>query len=141
MTASKRGSQRLAQQTTELAMAVPQVVSHRVYRMMTAGLQPDAKDQREFHRMGAEKIAAFQESWMAMGTHLFSVQQAWMLSWMRAVWMPWPSANPWSSWQRSSQQLRTQLHRATVDTAAQGLAPVHKRAVANAKRLARFKKT
>ena len=48
---------RLSRHTGELAAAVPQVVAHRVGRMMAAGPLPGARDQQEFYRMGAEKVA------------------------------------------------------------------------------------
>jgi hypothetical protein len=97
--------------TLELAGAVPQVVTHRVMRMLAAGPKPSARDQREFHRMGAEKVAAFMESWNAMGAQ-------WM-RWQTAMWLQWPTplAMPW------------------MEMAAAGRSPVHRRAVANAKRL------
>jgi hypothetical protein len=144
-TNTRRGTKRLAQQTTELAMAVPQVVAHRVTRMMTAGPQPSAQDQREFHRMGAEKAAAFSESWMAMGAHCFSLQQQWLQTWARIFWTPWlgglKGGNAWSAVHQFGQLLQNQWQRAAVSTATQGLAPIHQRAVANAKRLSRVKKT
>jgi len=95
----------------QLAGAVPQVVTHRVMRMLTAGPQPSARDRAEFHRMGAEKLAAFVESWNAMGAQ-------WM-RWQMTMWLQWPTLfmGPWA------------------ELAAAGLSPVHRRAVANAKRL------
>jgi hypothetical protein len=61
-----RKSRALATQVIDLGLAVPQVVAHRVARMALAGLSPSMRDRREFHRMGAEKVAAFYESWNAM---------------------------------------------------------------------------
>ena len=45
---------RLTRDAAQLADAVPQVVMHRVGRMMTAGVNPSRKDLDEFYRMGAE---------------------------------------------------------------------------------------
>lgn len=128
----------------ELALAVPQVVGHRVARMAAAGPWPGARDRREFHAMGAEKISAFNESWLAMA------MQAWRAQWALATsmaswwWLParggWsasrgprPGLMPWpQGWQRwSADSARVLDH---------GLAPVHRRAMANAKRLGRLKK-
>ena len=63
---SRRKATRLSTQASELMVAAPQVVAHRLGRMALAGPKPSAKDQREFHRMGAEKLAAFGEAWQAM---------------------------------------------------------------------------
>ena len=40
-----------AVQAAELALAVPQVVAHRMARMALAGHSPSARDQREFQMM------------------------------------------------------------------------------------------
>ena len=69
--ASRRKALRLNQQTARLMTAAPQVVAHRLTRMALAGPQPNASDQREFHLMRAEKLAAFGESWQAMGLQMW----------------------------------------------------------------------
>jgi hypothetical protein len=115
-------------QATELAWAAPQVMAHRLLRMATAGPQPSARDQREFARMGAEKMAAFYESWTAMAFEALRQQQAWWLSaWRMSAW-------PWSWPPIGSARKR---HHALQRIAAHGLAPVHRRTLANAKRLGR----
>lgn len=130
---SRRGSRSLAIQTAELALAAPQVVAHRLTRMALAGHTPSARDRKEFHQMGAEKIAAFQESWMAMYLQAWRVQQQMMLSAMQSFWMPWGRAGG------SSTNALAQWQKAAVGIMGQGMAPVHRRAVANAKRLNRTK--
>jgi len=67
----KRQSRSVIVKATELARAAPPVVTHRVTRMALAGTPPTARDQREFRQMGAEKMAAFTESWNAMATQAF----------------------------------------------------------------------
>ena len=67
----KRQSTSVIVKATELACAAPPVVTHRVTRMALAGTPPTARDQREFRQMGAEKMAAFTESWNAMATQAF----------------------------------------------------------------------
>jgi hypothetical protein len=42
----RRSSDLLARQATELAMAVPQVMAHRLTRMALAGATPSARDRR-----------------------------------------------------------------------------------------------
>lgn len=123
---NNRRSRKLSTQMSELALAAPQVVAHRLTRMALAGAQPSARDRREFARMSSEKRAAFNESWLAMGLQAWRVQQQMALAFWQAAWMPWagarlPSATQWQS--------------AALGVLGQGLKPVHRRAVANAKRL------
>lgn len=127
--------------TAELMFAAPQVVAHRVARMATAGPLPSERDRREFQRMGAEKVAAFQESWAAMGSQTFAMQQQWgrhlmsaWTDWMRMAFNPWhPGAG--ASMARTASRSAAQLQSIALGVAGKGLAPVHRRAVANAKRL------
>ncbi|HRP29208.1 MAG TPA: hypothetical protein PLG77_12335, partial [Burkholderiaceae bacterium] len=70
-------SQRLAAQAVELSLAAPQVVAQRVARMARGGAAPSTADRREFARMGTEKVAAFWQSWFAMG--MVAWQQSWRL--------------------------------------------------------------
>ena len=65
----------LARQAAELAVAVPQVIAHRLTRLARAGPAPSARDRQEFRRMGAEKAAAFAESWNAMATRMLEANQ------------------------------------------------------------------
>ena len=62
---------RTAMQALELAMTAPQVMSIRLMNMALAGASPSARDHREFHLMGAEKLVTFYESWNAMWLELF----------------------------------------------------------------------
>ena len=79
--------------------------------------------------MGAEKLAAFNESWGAMAAQMFIVQQQFVISLMRLGRSPWFGGVP------SFGQHSTQWQNAALGVVAKGMAPVHKRAVANAKRL------
>ena len=92
----------IARHSTGLALAVPQVVAHRMMRMWLAGPSPSQRDRAEFHRMWVEKPMAFYESWNAMTLEM------WRANMGLAV-------RVWSA----------------------GLAPVHRRAAANARRLRR----
>lgn len=129
----RRSKKALALQTAELAFAAPQVVAHRLARMALAGHTPSARDRREFELMGAEKLAAMHESWTAMWLESLRAQQQMSLSLMNSMWFPWagPRVTPRSS--------AACLQRAALGVMGQGLAPVHRRAVANAKRLGRTK--
>ena len=117
-TRRNRNSTRLARQATELAIAVPQVVGHRLARMALAGPRPSARDRREFHTMGHEKVLAFWQSWFAMGWAMVQAgQQAW-LAMLEGARVP-----------------MLDTHRIL----SHGLAPVHRKATANARRLARLR--
>ena len=112
----RRSASPLARQAGELAFAVPQVVAHRLTRMALAGPVLSARDRREFHGMAQEKVHAFWQSWFAMG---WAMLQASQQAWIAAL-----------------QGARVPLLDAEA-VLAKGLAPVHRRATANARRLAR----
>jgi hypothetical protein len=120
-------------QVTELAFAAPIVMAHRVIQMATAGAAPSAKDLKEFHLMSAEKVAACQESWAAMAAQAAVANQRLALSFMKSFWNPWAA-------QLSSKALSRQLGKATETMLTKGIAPVHRRAMSNAKRLGRHQK-
>jgi hypothetical protein len=129
-----RGSRKksLLTKTTELALAVPQVVAHRVTRMAQAGTSPSASDRKEFQLMGLEKLIAFGASWGAMALQAMLASQALVTSHMLSLWSPFgrrPSAGGTA----------LQLQRAALGILDKGLVPVHRKAVANAKRLERVK--
>lgn len=128
-----RKTQSIVTQAVELAFAVPQVVAHRVTRMAVAGPTPSARDQKEFQRMGAEKMAAFGESWNAMTVQALHAHQALAASFFRAFWSPSLKNRP------SVSAVAAQVQNATLAVLSKGMAPVHRTAVANAKRLARAK--
>jgi hypothetical protein len=104
-----------------LSVAAPQVIAMRTARMLAAGVNPTARDRRELERMGTEKMLAFWESMNAMGLEMAKAQQQFALSAMRQWWSPWVS--PWS------------VGAAAAKVLEKGLAPVQKRASANARRL------
>jgi hypothetical protein len=116
MTARRRSATKLSRQATELALAVPQVVAHRMTRMALAGPTLNARDRKEFHGMGQEKMVAFWQSWFGMG---WAATQMWQKAWLAGL-----------------QGARVPLMDANR-VLSQGLGPVHRKATANAKRLAR----
>ena len=127
---------RLSRDTAQMVAAVPQVVAHRVGRMMTAGVVPNGRDQQEFYLMGAEKVAAFNESWMAMSRQTFAAQQQFALWWMQTWWKValggWMHPPTLSSLSNGASR---NLMNGWLDVTLCGVAPVHRRAVANARRL------
>ena len=131
MTARRR-SPSLSVKTAELALAVPQVVAHSLLRMVQAGPHLSARDRKEFARMVAEKHSAFGESWNAMALQTLQSQRAF------AAALGLAAAPVRSTRGRpAANALAAQFQEATLAVLGKGLAPVHRRAVANAKRLAR----
>ena len=126
-----RKTQSIVTQAVELACAVPQVVAYRVTRMAVAGPTPSARDRKEFQRMGAEKMAAFGESWNAMTVQALHAHQTLAASFFRAFWSPSLKSRP------SASAVAAQVQNATLGVLSKGMAPMHRKAVANAKRLAR----
>jgi len=116
-----RGAARISIQALELAIAAPQVMAYRLATMALAGASPSARDRREFHRMGVEKIAAFYESWNAM-----------CLALLRANLNL--AVTPFQFWWSPHRRRRTGL-----GILGAGLVPIHRRVTANARRLRRRK--
>jgi len=135
--ASRRKAARLRAQTTEMMFAAPQVVALRLGRMALAGPRPSAQDQREFHRMSQEKIVAFGEAWRAMTLQLLKSNQQLAASMMRSAWPAAPMRRDARAVPLT--QVAAQFEGAALDILGQGIRPVHRRAVANAKRLSRNK--
>ena len=134
---SRRKADRLRAQTTEVLFAAPQVVAHRLGRMALAGPKPSLQDQREFHRMSAEKIAAFGEAWRAMTLQMLKSNQQLASAMMRSAW---PAATPRrGALAQPLSHFAADWEGAALDILGQGIRPVHRRAVANAKRLNRLK--
>jgi hypothetical protein len=125
-------SSSLAWKCVELAIVAPQVASHRLLRMMLASGKPSARDRREFERMVVEKQVVFVESFSAMAINMLRANQAIAASVLgsrgRAFtdMLPKPAA-------------QAKLRRAGVRLLSAGLAPVHRKATANARRLRRTK--
>ena len=122
----RRRTTRVATQAIELSLAVPEVVARRVVRMALAGYSPSDADREEFLSMGAEKISAFYESWNSVFLAVWRANLEFFLSWpaSSAIW-PGPGRRTRSA----------AAQRAALDILASGIAPIHRRAVGNAKRL------
>jgi len=132
MPARRRPSSSLSAKTADLALAVPQVVAHRLLRMAHAGPHLSARDRKEFARMIAEKNSALGESWNAMALQMLQSQRTFAAALALAAMPPRSTrANP------AAQTLAAHLQQGALAVIGKGLAPVHRRAVANAKRLAR----
>jgi len=128
-----RKTKSLVAKAVELACAVPQVVAHRVMRMAVAGPVLSDRDRKEFELMSAEKTAAFNESWNAMSMQALRAHEELTTSLLHSIWSPSLEGKP------SAGAVVSQLQSAALGVMEQGMAPVHRKAVANAKRLARTK--
>ena len=90
-----------------------------------AGPVLSQRDRKEFKLMCAEKTEAFGQSWNAMTMHAFRANQALAASIFRSF--------------SSAGAMNERLQGVALDVWGKGLHPVHRKAVANAKRLARTK--
>lgn len=128
----RRNSTSAAHHLAALGLAVPGVVTHRLMRLWLAGPRPSQRDRDEFHRMGAEKLAAFHESWNAMFLETYRASLGLAFS---PVWWSWLAGRP----RLPTRRMRSRSQRAALTILGRGLGPVERRATANAKRLRRVR--
>ncbi len=124
--------QTITRKAVELAVATPQVITQRLTRMALAGAKPTARDRKEFYTMGAEKVAAFTQSWSAMTSQAFQAQQKIGLTLLTSLWLP-------TTVRKTADSAVRQANASALAIIEKGMAPIHRRAVANAKRLTRSK--
>ena len=124
-----RNAVSLATRNAELALAAPQVIAHRMARMAAATYPLSARDQKEFHGMGAEKLRAFADSWQAMALQAVRANQTLAAGMLKNFWVP-------CAWGRVAVPSVAQLQNAALGVLSKGLAPVHRKATSNARRLA-----
>ena len=120
-----------ASKAVDIAVAAPQVIAHRVTRMALAGPLPDARDRKEFTGMVQEKQLAFAQGFLAWNTAV--------LRWQMHMQMQWFSACLRGDYAKAFNQLFSPLPLAVASdkAVAQALEPVRRKAVSNAKRLAK----
>jgi hypothetical protein len=128
----------------EMWLAVPQVIAMRTARFATAGVFPAARDRDEFRLMGQEKVAAFTESASAIVAQYYRMNQELALSGMRQWWgiwtRPWFVLGAFAPRKPAGPPLLLPSPAALARVVEKGLAPIHKRATRNVKRLAKPKK-
>jgi len=129
----RKGERTIARESYALAFAAPEVIARRMMQMWLAGITPSQRDRAELHRMFAEKIAAFCESWNAMLLEMFRASARIALS---SMWSPWTAATS----NRGPRRLLAQHRRAMAGIVGAGIAPVRRRAVANVRRLRRARR-
>jgi len=141
----------LSSKVGEMLWASSQVIAHRTLRMATAGVNPSARDRREFTRMGQEKVEAAGESLQAMSLQLMNMNAqagAAALRQMMAAASVASSLAPSPTLAGSLARQRKLMKALSKPLAAprnfsssaarlahHGLKPIHSRALANAKRL------
>lgn len=125
----------------QIAFTAPQVIAHRTARLAASGHTPNARDRKEFTRMGQEKFEAFGESMFAMAMQMYKMNQEFALLAAREWWSAWAAmfqlgGRPPRSMAAASNR---QLLNSFSQVAQKGLTPVRKRVKANAKRLGRVR--
>ncbi|HEY9023787.1 MAG TPA: polyhydroxyalkanoate granule-associated phasin [Burkholderiaceae bacterium] len=135
----------------QMSTAATQVIALRTTRMAAHGLNPSAADRREMHRMGAEKVDAFSRAGSALATGAVPLMFGMAMQAWRAGFDLWSASMRLAGSSTASQTLARQQqlagtlmrgasgagHAATARLAHRTLAPVHRKATANAKRLAK----
>jgi hypothetical protein len=120
----------LTRKSMELALSGSQVFAHRVTRMALAGPHLSDRDRKEFQIMLHEKHAAFAEAWSDMAMHAFRAHQAFTASMVHFLFTPLSYTPATAS---------ARLQNAAIGVLDKGLAPIHRKAVSNARRLAKTK--
>ena len=133
MATRTRKSKSLTAKSMELALSVPQVFAHRVTRMALAGPRLSDRDRREFQIIANEKHAAFAQAWSDMAMHALRANQALTASMLRFFFTPFSYKKP------SAASTAAQIQNAAIGVLGKGLAPIHRKAVSNARRLAKTK--
>jgi hypothetical protein len=126
-----RRSKSFTVKSMELALSVPQVYAHRLTRMALAGRKLSDRDRKEFQIMVNEKHAAFAQAWSDMAMHAFRANQAFTASMLRFFFAPLSHRKP------SAASTAARLQNAAIGVLGKGLAPIHRKAVSNARRLAK----
>lgn len=117
-----RRSTRTAGQLAELSAAIPQVVAHRLTRMALSSPTPSVRDRKEFTGMVIEKQVAMFQAGMATLLEAWRWQQNFAMALLTGA---------------SARQHHAAAQSAAVRMAGSAIGPFHRKAVANAKRLAR----
>ena len=112
----------------EVGATAPMVMGYRLAGMARAGSEPSARDRREVTRMGQEKVDAWYEASLAIGQRLFEANLA-------LAGLLWRQA--WGGGALSPAVVTNWFSRLGPGVLTASLTPVHRRVVANNRRLAR----
>lgn len=124
-----RKKNKLNDDVAQLAVAAPIVIAHRMMRMAQTGVSPSADDRREMNRMSEEKFDAFTESWNGTTMGMTLAYMNFGLDLMHLAWSPWARTGG------LMKAAALRFGEATRTSMQGSLAPIRRRAVANAKRL------
>ena len=143
----------LGMKTMEMQAAAAQVIAIRTTRMALAGLNPTATDRRENTRMVSEKVDAFSRAGQALATGAAPLLAGMATQAMRSSWDLFNAASRLAASRTMPQTMQRQRQladtlmqsasgaqhgaasTATARLAHKALAPVHRKATANQKRL------
>ncbi len=126
----------LATQSAETLLASGEVITRRSQRMALAGANSGANDRREMGRMVQEKVDASTESAQAMTVQATRLYQASMMQWFDlANRQAEAFCGVGTSPRLSADVAAKKTIQAAAQIATAGLAPFHRRATGNAKRL------
>lgn len=109
----------------EVGVTAPMVIGYRLMGMAPPGTPPTARQRRELNRMGQEKIDAWYEGALVGGQRILAANLALTGLFWRGVWAG--SLSP-AAFTATFARLGPQLVTA-------GVGPVHRRVVANNRRL------
>lgn len=122
-------TQKLSQQALDMSLSVPFVMTQRMMQMATADWPLSTKDKKEFTRMGSEKVLAFGEAWFAMAA------KTWQTQFMLAQQLMLGALGPNANYLKMAQTAQTKSLENMQRVMVAGVAPIHAKTGANAKRL------
>ena len=141
----------LGMKTMQMQAAAAQVIAIRTSRMALAGLNPGAADRRENSRMVTEKVDAFSQAGEALATGALPLMAGMASQAMRSSWDLFNAATRLAASRTLPQTMQHQRQladtlmrsapgaqqssNAAARLAHKALAPVHRKATANQKRL------
>ncbi len=139
----------LGMKTMQMQASAAQVIAIRTTRMALAGINPGPADRRENSRMVSEKVDAFSQAGEALATGAGPLMAGMATQAVRATWDLFNAASRLAASRGLPQAMARQREladtlmrsapAATSDAAARlahkTLAPVHRKATANQKRL------
>jgi hypothetical protein len=122
---------------TETMQASGEVIDSRVRTMAAAALDPLGGDYRELGRMVPEKVDAFTQAGATALDDLVAMQSAAMANYQQLVSIALKGRAPTPAEAEAMWARSCGIAARAMDSTGRALAPVHKRATANARRLRR----
>lgn len=123
----------------EMMAASAEVIDHRSRVIGDACRNPFAADHAELGLMVPEKIEAFQEAATAAAADMAAAHSMLLRNWQEMTAMMVQGHLPTAAQTRALAERSSRIGRRTTAAASKALAPVHRKATANARRLRRNK--